>query len=87
MDSMVDTFAHELAETITDGWTGSDGPAGLGWTDANGEENGDKCASDHSDLDIHATSTGMTSAAPSPANSNPPLKDYLRLGERWWGKN
>ncbi len=38
LDGVTIVEGHEYAETITDTW-----PAG-GWTDASGEENGDKCA-------------------------------------------
>ena len=55
-DAAVDTFVHELAEAITDRMGAS------GWTDTRGEI-GDKCAYKYSDLDLHATSTGMTSAS------------------------
>ena len=59
MDALVDVFGHELAETITD-------PDGSGWGNADGE-NGDKCAYNFSDEDVHATAAGMTSASVSPA--------------------
>ncbi len=66
-DAMISVIAHELSETVSD-------PQGTGWYDANGQENGDKCA-----WNFGTTYKAVNGAL---ANVNVGGKDYL-IQQMW----